>query len=62
MDLLDITLNDAGDRGPLQYVSGEALARWQRIENAARVACNNRGGEGGDTRQALDALCAALSR
>lgn len=62
MDLLDITLNAAGDRGPLQYVSGEALTRWQRIEAAARVVCNNRGGEGGASRQSLDALFAALGR
>ena len=61
-DILDITLSAADDTGPLQMVSGEALARWARIEAAARVACNNRGGETGGTRQALDALLAALVR
>lgn len=61
-DILDITLDSLDDTGPLQMISGEVLARYQRIEAAARVAVHNRGGESGGTRAALDALLHALER
>lgn len=60
-DLLDITLSNERDRQPLQMVSGEQVARWRRIEAAARVAANNRGGAVGGVRQALDALVEAIT-
>lgn len=54
--IMDITLTSNKDRGPLQMVSGEQLAKYQAIERVARRLVYNKHIACGTLRPLLDAL------